>query len=229
MSLLKLLVVEDEPKVGAFIKEGLEENGYLVDLVVNGSLGEAKILNHQYSMIILDVLLPFLSGLELCKIIRDKDKKVPILMLTALGTTEDKLNGFSSGADDYLVKPFEFKELLARIKALTRRESENKESSNILSVFDLELDLDKKRAIRNGKTISLTAKEFGLLEYLMRSNGRVVPKDEIAEKVWDINFDTGTNFVEVYVNLLRKKIDRDFDTKLIHTRFGLGYCLTNTP
>jgi DNA-binding response OmpR family regulator len=150
-------------------------------------------------------------------------------MLTALGTTEDKVNGLDAGADDYLVKPFEFQELLARIKALTRRGSDVSQSNNILKGYDLELDLDRKRAVRGGKIISLTAKEFGLLEFLMRSNGRVVAKDEIAEKVWDVNFDTGTNFVEVYINLLRKKVDKDFEKKLIHTRFGLGYCFTDNP
>jgi len=229
MNELKLLVVEDEPKVGAFIKEGLEEQGYLVDLVVDGKMGQSRIEQNQYSMILLDVLLPYVTGFELCKLIREKDKKVPILMLTALGTTEDKLKGFDSGADDYLVKPFEFQELVARIKALTRRSSEPEDACKILVAFDLQLDLEKKRAIRGGKTITLTAKEFGLLEFLMRSNGRVVAKDEISAKVWDVNFDTGTNFVEVYINLLRKKIDKDFDLKLIHTRFGLGYCFTDKP
>jgi len=229
MNELKLLVVEDEPKVGAFIKEGLEEQGYIVDLVVDGKMGKSRIEQNQYSMVLLDVLLPYITGLELCKLVREKDKNVPILMLTALGTTEDKLKGFDSGADDYLVKPFEFQELVARIKALTRRGSEPEDEGKKLVAFDLELDLEKKRAIRGGKTITLTAKEFGLLEFLMRSKGRVVPKDEISSKVWDVNFDTGTNFVEVYINLLRKKIDKDFEQKLIHTRFGLGYCFTDKP
>jgi two-component system copper resistance phosphate regulon response regulator CusR len=229
MSTLKLLVVEDEPKVGAFIKEGLEEQGYLVDLVTDGKIGQDMFENHQYEMVLLDVLVPFVSGLELCTIIRKKDKKVPILMLTALGTTEDKLKGFESGADDYLVKPFEFQELLARIKALTRRGTEAGENQNILKGYDLELDLNKKIAVRGGKKITLTAKEFGLLEFLMRANGRVVSKDEISEKVWDVNFDTGTNFVEVYINLIRKKVDKEFEPKLIHTRFGLGYCFTDKP
>jgi DNA-binding response OmpR family regulator len=150
-------------------------------------------------------------------------------MLTALGTTENKLKGFESGADDYLVKPFEFEELLARIKALTRRGAESLESANMISAFGLSLDLDKKRANRGGQTISLTGKEFGLLEYLMKAKGRVVSKEEISDKVWGVNFDTGTNFVEVYINLLRKKVDKDFDQKLLHTRFGLGYCFTDKP
>ena len=223
------MVLEDEPKVGAFLKEGLEEQGYMVNLVTDGILGKDAVESSKYDMAILDVLVPHINGLELCSIIREKDKSIPILMLTALGTTENKLKGFESGADDYLVKPFEFEELLARIKALTRRVSESLESANMISAFGLSLDLDKKRANRGGQTISLTGKEFGLLEYLMKAKGRVVSKEEISDKVWGVNFDTGTNFVEVYINLLRKKVDKDFDQKLIHTRFGLGYCFTDKP
>jgi len=148
-------------------------------------------------------------------------------MLTALGTTDDKVTGFESGADDYLVKPFEFKELLARIKALTRRSFTVAEVSNKLKVADLELDLFKKVAVRGGKTIELTAKEYSLLEYFMRNKGRVVSRIDISEKVWDINFDTGTNVVDVYVNILRKKIDKDFTNKLIHTKVGMGYIFNN--
>ena len=225
----KILVVEDEPKVGAFIKEGLQELGFEVDLVYDDQMGERMWESKNYALIILDVIVPLVNGLELCKRIRKKNQQIPILMLTALGTTEDKLTGFDSGADDYLVKPFEFKELLARIKALTRRNTGLVETGNFLKIFDLELNLDKKQAKRGNHIINLTAKEFGLLEFLMRSKGRVVSKEEIAEKVWDVHFDTGTNFVEVYINLLRKKIDKDFDNKLIHTRFGLGYCFTDTP
>jgi DNA-binding response OmpR family regulator len=192
-------------------------------------MGERMWESKNYALIILDVIVPLVNGLELCKRIRKKNQQIPILMLTALGTTEDKLTGFDSGADDYLVKPFEFKELLARIKALTRRNTGLVETGNFLKIFDLELNLDKKQAKRGNHIINLTAKEFGLLEFLMRSKGRVVSKEEIAEKVWDVHFDTGTNFVEVYINLLRKKIDKDFDNKLIHTRFGLGYCFTDMP
>jgi two-component system copper resistance phosphate regulon response regulator CusR len=229
MSESKILVVEDEPKVGAFIKEGLQELGFDVDLVYDGQMGERMWENNNYSMIILDVIVPLINGLELCKRIRKKNQHIPILMLTALDTTEDKLVGFDSGADDYLVKPFEFKELLARIKALTRRNAGLVETGNFLIAYDLELNLDKKQAKRGDLLINLTAKEFALLEFLMRSKGKVVSKEEIAEKVWDVHFDTGTNFVEVYINLLRKKIDKDFDKKLIHTRFGMGYCFTDIP
>lgn len=150
---------------------------------------------------------------------------MPVLMLTALGTTDDKVTGFEAGADDYLVKPFEFRELIARINALTKRPKETVADATRLRIADLELDLDKKCAYRGGQTIDLTTKEYSLLEYFMRNKGRVVSRMDIAEKVWDINFDTGTNIVDVYVNILRKKIDRNFDQKLIHTRIGMGYIM----
>ncbi|MBZ0245906.1 MAG: response regulator transcription factor, partial [Cyclobacteriaceae bacterium] len=172
-------------------------------------------------------IIPYINGLELCKKIKSNKPDIPILMLTALGTTDDKVTGLDSGADDYLVKPFEFKELLARIKALTRRAFTVSEVANKLKVADLELDLNKKVAIRGGKIIELTAKEYSLLEYFMRNKGRVVSRIDISEKVWDINFDTGTNVVDVYVNILRKKIDKEFPNKLIHTRVGMGYIFTN--
>ncbi|MEX2233328.1 MAG: response regulator transcription factor [Cyclobacteriaceae bacterium] len=225
---MKILVVEDEQKVAAFIKNGLEEQGYTIDLAYDGYTGEKLALSKQYNLILLDVIIPVLNGIELCKRIKTMKPDVPILMLTALGTTDDKVAGFDSGADDYLVKPFEFKELIARIKALTKRSQLKQESHhfpNILKVADLELDIDKKLALRGSKVISLTAKEFSLLEYLMRNKGRVLSRPDIAEKVWDVTFDTGTNVVEVYVNILRKKIDKDFPTKLIQTRIGLGYVI----
>lgn len=227
MDKIKALVVEDEPKVSAFIKSGLEENGYFVDVAYDGQMGEKLAMSNIYSIIILDVIIPHINGLELCKKIKGSKPDVPILMLTALGTTDDKVIGFESGADDYLVKPFEFKELLARIKALTRRSFTVSEVSNKLKVGDLELDLNKKVAYRGGKTIELTAKEYSLLEYFIRNKGRVVSRVDISEKVWDINFDTGTNVVDVYVNILRKKIDKDFTQKLIHTKVGMGYMLTD--
>jgi DNA-binding response OmpR family regulator len=225
---MEILVVEDEQKVAAFIKNGLEEQGHTIDLAYDGYTGEKLALSKQYSLILLDVIIPVLNGIELCKRIKTVKPDVPILMLTALGTTDDKVTGFDSGADDYLVKPFEFKELIARIKALTKRsqlKQDSHHSPNILKVADLELDIDRKLALRGSKTISLTAKEFSLLEYLMRNKGRVLSRPDIAEKVWDVTFDTGTNVVEVYVNILRKKIDRDFPVKLIQTRIGLGYVI----
>lgn len=220
---MKMLVIEDEPKVASFLRQGLEEQGYEVEVVFDGQMGKKYGTRNHYDLILLDIIIPYINGIELCKQIKDVKPSTPILMLTALGTTDDKLTGFDAGADDYLVKPFEFKELLARIRALTKRHSGINETSSKLKVIDLELDLDKKVAIRGEKTIELTAKEFALLEYFMRNKGRVLSRADIAEKVWDINFDTGTNVVDVYVNILRKKIDRDFPDKLIHTRIGMGY------
>ncbi|HCM75072.1 MAG TPA: DNA-binding response regulator [Cytophagales bacterium] len=227
MDSLKVLVVEDEPKVSAFIKSGLEENNFIVDVAYDGTMGERLALSNTYNIVILDIIIPFLSGLELCKKIKAVKPSVPILLLTALGTTDDKVIGFESGADDYLVKPFEFMELLARVKALTRRTFSAPEAVHKLKVADLELDLNKKVALRGGKTITLTAKEYSLLEYFIRNKGRVVSRVDISEKVWDIHFDTGTNVVDVYVNILRKKIDKDFPQKLIHTKVGMGYIFTD--
>lgn len=227
MDSLKVLVVEDEPKVSAFIKSGLEENNFIVDVAYDGTMGERLALSNTYNIVILDIIIPFQSGLELCKKIKAVKPSVPILLLTALGTTDDKVIGFESGADDYLVKPFEFMELLARVKALTRRTFSAPEGVHKLKVADLELDLNKKVALRGGKTITLTAKEYSLLEYFIRNKGRVVSRVDISEKVWDIHFDTGTNVVDVYVNILRKKIDKDFPQKLIHTKVGMGYIFTD--
>lgn len=220
---MKVLVVEDEPKVSAFIKQGLEENGYDVDVAYDGIIGERMALQGNYNIVLLDVIIPYQNGIELCKKIREANENVPILMLSALGTTDDKLVGFDVGVDDYLIKPFEFTELLARVKALTKRRQATSVNSNILQVADLELNLDNRLARRNNQDIELTAKEFMLLEYLMRNKGRVLSRMDIAEKVWDIRFDTGTNTVDVYINILRKKIDKNFEPKLIHTRFGQGY------
>ena len=222
---MKILLVEDEPKVAAFIVQGLEESGYEVKLAYDGQLGLRFATKETFDLMIFDVIIPGMNGLELCKEVRKQGITTPILMLTALGTTEDKVSGLDSGADDYLVKPFEFKELLARIRSLNRRNSGAAEVSNKLVYHDLELDLDKKEALRSGKSIPLTAKEFSLLEYLMRNRERVVSRVQISENVWDIHFDTGTNVVDVYMNLLRKKVDKDFDTKLIQTKIGHGYIL----
>lgn len=222
---MKILVVEDELKVADFLRKGLEEQGHFVELAYDGQMGEKLALRNEYDILILDVILPYFNGYELCKRIRNKNQTVPILMLTALGTTEDKISGFDAGADDYLVKPFEFEELLARIRALVKRATGVLHTSTIIKVADLELNLDKKIAQRGNAKIELTAKEFALLEFLMKNKGRVVSRADIAEKVWDITFDTGTNVVDVYINILRKKLDKDFEKKLIHTRIGLGYSL----
>ena len=224
---MNILVVEDEMKVADFLKKGLEEIGYNVEVAYDGQMGEKLALRNNYDILLLDVILPLINGYELCRRIREKKPLVPVLMLTALGTTDDKLTGFDSGADDYLVKPFEFKELLARIRALVKRSTGAVHTSTVLKVADLELNLDKKMARRGNIDIELTAKEFGLLEFLMRNKGRVVSRTDIAEKVWDITFDTGTNVVDVYINILRKKLDKDFDKKLIQTRIGLGYSIND--
>jgi DNA-binding response OmpR family regulator len=221
----RILVVEDEPKVASFVKRGLEENGFSCEIASDGLMGKRMFKAGSYDLIILDLNLPYKNGIELCKEIRMSDQKVPVLMLTALGTTEDKLTGFESGADDYLVKPFEFRELLARIRSLLKRISVAETGGNILTVLDLEVNLSTYEVTRNGKTIELTQKEFALLVYLLRNKGKVVSRMEIAENVWDINFDTGTNIIDVYVNFLRKKMDKDFSPKLIHTQTGVGYIL----
>ena len=220
---MKILVIEDEIQVVEFIKKGLIESGYDIEVAYDGQIGEKLAFKEDLDLIILDVILPVINGYDLCKRLREKGLQIPVLMLTALGTTEDKVSGFDSGADDYLVKPFEFAELLARIKALTKRATGLIQTSRIIKIADLILDLNKKSAARRDKNIELTGKEFELLEFLMKNRGRVISRAEIAEKVWDITFDTGTNVVDVYISILRKKIDRDFEQKLIHTKVGLGY------
>lgn len=221
----KILIVEDEPKVAGFIKRGLDEQLFETEVAYDGMIGKKKAVSNNYDLIILDINLPLLNGFELCREIRAVNTKIPVLMLTAMGTTDDKITGFESGADDYLVKPFEFRELLARIKVLLKRARGTSLSGNIMKVADLEMNLDSKVVKRAGKKIDLTAKEFLLLEYLIRNKGRVLSRIDIAEKIWEITFDTGTNIIDVYVNFLRKKIDKDFSPKLIHTQIGMGYIL----
>jgi two-component system, OmpR family, copper resistance phosphate regulon response regulator CusR len=221
---MKILIVEDEPKVASFLKKGIEENNYEAEIASDGLSAEKLARLFKYDLYILDLIIPGINGLELCKRLKILTPETPVLMLTAMGTTDDKLNGFDAGADDYLVKPFEFRELLARIKVLLKKASPLTESPlNRLIVGDVELDLDKKLVRRGNTPIDLTAKEFSLLEYFMRNSGRVLSRIDIAEKVWDIRFDSGTNVVDVYVNFLRKKIDKGFDNKMIHTRVGFGY------
>jgi two-component system copper resistance phosphate regulon response regulator CusR len=223
MKTMKILIVEDEPKVASFIKKGLEENNFEVDVAYDGLLAEKLAQQYKYNLYILDIIIPGISGLDLCKRLKTLDSNVPVLMLSALGTTDDKITGFDVGADDYLVKPFEFRELLCRVKVLMKQTIQIQPKSNILVVNDLELDLDKKIARRGTSNIDLTAKEFSLLEYFIRNSGRVLSRNDIAEKVWDISFDFSTNVVDVYVNFLRKKIDKGYDKKLIHTKVGFGY------
>lgn len=221
---MKILLVEDEPKVASFIKKGLEEQTYIVDQAYDGLMGKKLALSNEYDIIILDVILPSISGIELCKEIRKINTSVPILLLTALGTTEDKVIGLDAGADDYLTKPFKFMELLARIRALTRRKSILTIPA-ILTIADLEMNTGSKIVKRNGKVINLTAREFFLLEFFLNNKERVLTRAEIAENIWEISFDTGTNIVDVYINYLRNKIDKGFSPKLIHTIIGMGYVL----
>lgn len=220
---MKILIVEDEPKVASFIKKGLEENQYEAEIVYDGISAEKLAALYRYDLYILDIIIPGISGLDLCKKLKAINPDIPVLMLSALGTTDDKIIGFDSGANDYLVKPFEFRELLARVKVLLKTSPRQASAENRLVSGDLELDLARKEAWRAGTHIDLTAKEFSLLEYFMRNSGRVLSRNDIAEKVWDASFDFGTNVVDVYVNFLRKKIDRGFDKKLIHTKVGFGY------
>ena len=222
----KLLIVEDEKKIANALKKGLSENGYHVEMAFDGLIGRKLFLSHSYDLVILDINLPGLNGYELCKIIRNHNQQVPVIMLTALSSTEDKIEGFDAGADDYVIKPFEFKELQVRIRALLKRTMyQQLPTGNILKVGGLEMNLDTKEVKREGQQILLTAKEFQLLEYFMRNRNRVLSRADISESVWDIDFDTKTNVIDVYVNYLRNKIDKHFSTRLIHTQVGMGYIL----
>ncbi len=224
---MKVLVIEDEQQVASFIKQGLEEHSIVVEVAYDGPIGKRLALSREYDVVLLDIVIPGVNGFEVCRHLKLEKPSLPILMLTTLSTTEDKVEGFESGADDYLLKPFEFAELIARIRALARRPSMGGTSyNNILRFEDLRLDTEKKVARRAGKVIKLAAKEFKLLEFFMQNPGRVISRAELAERVWDLKFETGTNVVEVYINMLRNKIDRDFEPKLIQTRIGLGYSLS---
>jgi two-component system, OmpR family, copper resistance phosphate regulon response regulator CusR len=221
---MKILLVEDDPKISSFIKLGLEDNDYQVTIAYDSTMAEKIVFNKEFDIIILDVIIPGINGLELCKKIRNANIKTPILMLTSLDTVEDKVSGFDSGADDYLVKPFVFKELLARIKALNRRKTETI-IVPVLKIADLEIDTVSKNVKRNNKEIKLTAKEFAILELFINNKNKVFERIEIAEKIWGFSFNTGTNVIDVHINSLRNKIDKDFSPKLIHTIVGFGYVM----
>ena len=221
---MKILLVEDDPKISSFVKIGLEDNDHNVTVAYDSAMAEKIVFSKAFDVIILDVIIPGINGLELCKKIRNKGIKTPVLMLTSLDTVEDKIAGFDCGADDYLVKPFNFKELFARIKALTRRHSETIVAPT-LKIADLELDTISKKVKRNHKEIKLTAKEFAILELLLNNQGKVIERIEIAEKIWGFSFNSGTNLIDVHINSLRNKIDKDFSPKLIHTLIGFGYVL----
>ena len=223
----QILVIEDDRRISDNLVKGLAKNGFDTEVAFDGHVGLKKAISEPFDLVILDINLPLMNGFDVCFAIRGQKPSLPILMLTALGEIEDKVEGLDNGADDYIVKPFDFRELFARINALLRRNSQVpiKAIKEILRVADLEIHLDKKVAVRAGKIIDLTAREFALLEYLTRNRGRVLSKMDIAENVWDLNFDSSTNIIEVYINYLRKKIDKDFQPKLIHTKSGLGYVL----
>ncbi|GAB4034077.1 response regulator transcription factor [Spirosoma gilvum] len=222
---MKILLVEDEVSLASFIRKGVESEGYEIDLAYDGLMGQRMADNNTYDVIVLDVNLPYINGFELCKYIKQQSPKQSILLLTALDSLPDKESGFGAGADDYLVKPFEFRELMLRIKALARRNSDYSGLKTVLRVADLELNTEAHSVTRAAQRIDLTAREYALLEYLMINKGKIVSRIDIAEKVWDLHFDTNTNVIEVYVNYLRKKIDKDFSPKLLHTIVGMGYVL----
>jgi two-component system copper resistance phosphate regulon response regulator CusR len=224
---MKILVMEDEPKTGTYLKQGLSEAGFMVDLAVNGLDGLHLALTEAYDLAILDVMVPDMDGWQVLQGIRRAGKEMPVLFLTARDQVEDRVKGLELGADDYLVKPFAFTELLARVRTLLRRGAKSKESES-LRIADLELDLLRRRVIRSGKRIDLTAKEFALLELLLRRQGEVLPRSLIASQVWDMNFDSDTNVIEVAIKRLRMKIDDGFEPKLIHTVRGMGYVLEVT-
>jgi heavy metal response regulator len=223
---MRILVIEDEKKVANFIKKGLEEEHYAVDTAYDGEVGLFMAETNEYDLIVLDLMIPKIDGLEVLKRIRSNKINVPVLVLTAKATVEDIVKGLDTGCDDYLTKPFEFVEFLARIRALLRREKIEKEP--ILKVADLTLSLVTHKVLRRGKEIELTSKEYALLEYFMRNPEKVLTRTMISEHVWDYHFDSLTNVVDVYVNYLRKKIDKDFEPKLIHTIRGVGYILSTT-
>jgi len=226
MEEIKILLIEDEKKIADTLSKGLSELDYYVEKAYDGKIGLRLFESNTFNLVITDINLPGINGYDLAKTIRSRNQHIPIMMLTALSTTDDKIEGFDAGADDYLVKPFEFKELLVRIRALLKRTMhQHLPAGNILKVADLELNVDSKEVTRDGTLINLTAKEFQLLEYFMRNRNRLVSRVDIAEKVWDVDFDTKTNVIDVYVNFLRKKIDKDFDPKLIHTQVGMGYIM----
>lgn len=222
--MMRILIIEDEVKLAQTLKKGLEEHQFEVDVAYTAREGKGLAFQNAYAVIVSDVVLPDQSGLALLTALRQQGNATPVLLLTALGQLEDKEMGFNAGADDYLSKPFEFRELLLRIRALARRPVPiPKVEPPVLRMADVEMHLSSRAFYRQGQRIDLTPKEFALMEYFMRNPGRTISKQEISEKVWDIHFDTGTNVVEVYVNFLRKKVEKGFDVKLIHTQFKTGY------
>jgi len=220
-----ILIVEDELRLAEILQKQLQESGFKADVANDGYVGKRMMEKSEYDLVVLDINLPLMNGYELCKEIRKKNSKIPIIMLTALGTSENKLVGFEAGADDYVLKPFDYRELLARINVFLKRKNIAVPESRKLSIADFEMDLDRKTATRAGKKIDLTSKEFALMETFLLNKNKLLSREFIIEKVWDLDFETGTNIIDVYVNYLRKKIDKYFEPKIIHTKFGFGfYC-----
>lgn len=222
---MKLLIVEDEPNLLSILRKGLAENNNEVSVALDGTTALVMLHDYNFDVVVLDVMLPDINGIEICRRLRAGRNFVPVLLLTALGTSENIVTGLNSGADDYLVKPFKFGELEARINALYRRAHQDVEKADIITISDLEINSRTKTVKREGESIVLTAKEFKLLYYLAKNREHIVSRDQILDNVWDINFDMNTNVVDVYITYLRKKIDKPFKTKLIHTMKGLGYVI----
>lgn len=223
-----ILIVEDEKRVADLLKIGLEENGYQTMVAYDGAMGLRLFQSNVFQLVISDIILPKLDGFELCREIRKLNEKVPVLMLTALGSADDKLDGFDAGADDYMVKPFDFRELIARVKVLLRRSAETVAVQPDQIVYaDLSINLKLQEVRRKDILVKLSPKEYNLLLYMVENAEKVISRMEIAEKVWNTHFDTGTNFIDVYINYLRKKIDKEFDTKLIHTKPGVGFIFSD--
>lgn len=225
--MVQILIIEDDQRLAGIIRRGLEDNGYTTHVAYDGEMGLKLALSGSFELIISDLILPKMNGFEVCRKLRSGNVETPVLMLTALGTTDDKVEGFEAGADDYIVKPFELRELLARVKALLKRAgNKHTETSPYLRYDDLEINIHTKTAKRGDQEIKLTPKEFKLLLYMIQNSERVLSRSEISENVWDTHFDTGTNFIDVYINYLRKKIDKPFSKKLIHTKPGMGFILS---
>lgn len=221
----RILIVEDELRLAEVMKKQLEEYGFSTEIASDGYMGKEMLETDKFDLVILDINLPLINGYDLCRNIRKTDQRIPIIMLTAYGTPDNKITGFDAGADDYIIKPFEFRELLARVNVFIRRSEPVNQDTRKIRIADLEMDLDKKTVMRSGKKIELTAKESLLLETFLRNRDKLLTREFIIEKVWGIEFDPSTNIIDVYVNYLRKKIDKNFLPKLIHTKFGFGfYC-----
>ncbi len=222
-----ILIIEDEKRVASLLQKGLEENGYQTMVAFDGAMGLRLFQSQEFQLVISDVILPKMNGFDLCKAIHQLNPTIPVLMLTALGTTDDKLEGFDAGADDYMTKPFDFRELVARVKALLKRSGEVKKEPTVIMYADLKMNLKTQEVRRGDVLIQLSPKEYNLLLYMAEHAEEVVSRVEIAEKVWNTHFDTGTNFIDVYINYLRKKIDKEFPVKLIHTKAGVGFILSD--